>query len=122
MDQIKVSDQWNFYQAKGIKEAVLDSEIELLRGQHHNVNAKDKEKMKQYQEDQEKISEEAKKYQETSEDHLKHHMVFARAVTLFQVAIAVGAIAALTRRKSFWFISMGFGTIGIVFFILGFLG
>jgi hypothetical protein len=38
------------------------------------------------------------------------------------VAIAVGAIAALTRRKSFWFISMGFGTIGIVFFILGFLG
>ena len=38
-----------------------------------------------------------------------------------QEELAMGAIAALTRRKMFWFVSMGFGGIGLVFFVIGFL-
>ena len=33
-----------------------------------------------------------------------------------------GAIAALTRKRPFWFVSMGFGAVGVVFFVLGLLG
>lgn len=121
IDRIKSSDQWSYYQSKGIKAAVLGSKIELLDSLHRNISKKDLEKVKQYKEEQDKITEEAKKFEESSEAHLKHHETLAHAVTLFQVAIAVGAIAALTRRKPFWFVSLGFGGIGAVFFLLGFL-
>jgi|SRR6185369_5003359 len=122
IERIKSSDQWAFYQAKGIKAAVLTSKVETLQALRHKVSDKEMDKIDQYKTEQEKISEEAKKCEESSEAHLKHHETFAHGVTLFQVAIAVGAISALTRKKPFWFVSMGFGAIGVVFFTLGFLG
>jgi hypothetical protein len=121
IDQIRASDQWNYYQAKGIKSAVLSSKMDLLRGEHHKVSTQDEEKISQYKDDQDKISEEAKKYEESSEAHLLHHVILARAVTLFQVAIAIGAIAALARRRAFWYVSLGFGGVGLFFFIQGLL-
>ena len=45
------------------------------------------------------------------------HQVFARSVTMFQIAISMGAISALTRRKRFWLVSLGCGVIGLIFFI-----
>ncbi len=119
LDQIKASDQWAFYQAKGIKSAVLGSKIDLLTALKHKPSEADEKKMEQYKEEQEKIGEEAKKDQEESESHLAHHEGLAHSVTLFQVAIAIGAISALTRRKPFWYVSMVFGLIGLAFFIQG---
>ena len=121
IDRIKSSDQWSYYQAKGIKSAVLSTKIELLKSFKKQVSKDDEQKIQQYKEDQDKITEEAQKNEESSENHLKHHEALAHSVTLFQVAIAMGAIAALTRRKMFWFVSIGFGAIGLVFFVLGFL-
>ncbi len=43
-------------------------------------------------------------------------------VTLFQVAISVAAISVLVRRRRFWWVSMGFGLVGFVFFIQGLMG
>ena len=119
IQRIKSSDQWSYYQSKGIKSAVLSTKIELLKSFKKPVSEQDVKKIEQYKEDQDKITEDAKKFEEDSEDHLKHHETLAHSVTLFQVAIAVGAIAALTRRKMFWFVSMGFGAIGLVFFVIG---
>jgi len=34
---------------------------------------------------------------------------------MFQIAIAVGAISVLTRRRAFWFVSLAFGAAGILF-------
>jgi hypothetical protein len=121
IDRIKSSDQWSYYQSKGIKSGILGTKIEMLKAFKKPVKQEDLKKIEQYKDDQEKISEEAKKFEESSEGHLKHHETLAHSVTLFQVAIAVGAIAALTRRKPFWFVSLGFGAIGMVFFALGFL-
>lgn len=121
IDQIKAADQWNYYQAKGIKSAVLGSKIELLKGLHHTPAPEDVQKMDQYKDDQQKISDQAKDYEDSSEQHLKHHESLAYGVTFFQVAIAVGAISALARRKVFWLVSLGFGAVGLVFLILGLL-
>ena len=38
---------------------------------------------------------------------------------MFQVAIAVGAISVLTKRREFWFVSLVFGAIGVGFLIWG---
>lgn len=81
LDQIKASDSWNYYQAKGIKAMVLGSKIELLKAQHHAVSKDDTDKMDGYKDDQEKISDQAKEEEASSEEHLKHHENLAFSVT-----------------------------------------
>jgi hypothetical protein len=36
---------------------------------------------------------------------------------LFQVAIAIGAISVLTHKRTFWYVSLVFGAIGMLFMI-----
>jgi hypothetical protein len=80
---------------------------------------------------QDKIAEEQSKekarstlatsYEDQSEEELRHHHYFEFAVALIQVAIALGAIAALAAIKPVWYVSMLAGAIGIVLFVMGFL-
>jgi Domain of unknown function (DUF4337) len=121
LQQIKAADQWNYYQAKGIKAAVLASKIELLDGLKRNISKSDLEKVKQYKDDQDGIKEKADEAEKEAGHLLGKYKGLASSVTLFQIAIAVGAISALTRRKAFWFVSLVFGGIGIAFFVVGFL-
>src|SRR5689334_19214129 len=108
VEQIQSSDQWAFFQAKGIKATVLGSKIELLEAEGKPVAEKDRQKIAEYKKEQDEIAAEARHKQEQAEQHLHRHVIFARGVTLFQIAIAVGAIAALTSRPSFWYVSLGF--------------
>ena len=121
IEQIKSSDKWAFYQAKGIKASVLGSKMELLEAEGKPVSAKDRETVIKYKKEQDEISAQAKELQEVSEAHLHRLVVFSRGVTLFQVAIAVGAIAVLTSRRPFWFVSLVFGGVGAGFLVQGWL-
>ena len=51
---------------------------------------------------------------------LEHHHLFALSVTLFQVAIALSAIALLSRQRFLWIISLFIGAGGLGIFIRGF--
>ena len=121
VEQIHASDQWSYYQAKGIKSAVLTTKLELLKALGKEAPAKDEEKVAQYKEEQDEISKDAKEKEHASESHLKHHVIFARGVTLFQVAIAVAAISVLTKRRRFFLVGLLFGLGGIVFLAQGLL-
>jgi hypothetical protein len=66
-------------------------------------------------------SAEAKRLEEDSAMEIRKHHHFEYSVALIQVAIAVGAVSALTRVKSVWFVSLLAGGIGIVLFVMGFL-
>ena len=121
VDQIRSSDKWAYYQAKGIKSSVLSSKLEILEAEGKPVSEKDRQKIADYKKDQDDISAEATEMEHSAEGHLKVHVVFARAVTLFQIAIAIGAIAALTNRRPFWFLSLIFGAVGIYFLLAGWM-
>jgi Domain of unknown function (DUF4337) len=109
IEQIRASDQWSFYQAKGIKEEIISLS-----------SSPDKEaKSAKYKSEQSEIQKEAKSSEAASHAHLEHHATLARAVTLFQISIAISAIAILTRKRFLWFISLGISGIGIFFFITG---
>src|SRR5436853_180419 len=90
MSQIEASDQWAYYQAKGIKAAVLDAKMSLSG----MPNEQDKEKAQRYQEEQSEIQKEAKEKQKQAKENFQRHETFARGVTMFQIAIAVAAISA----------------------------
>ena len=109
--QIKASDQWAYYQAKGIK-----SEIRLLlppaaaaAAKPPEVSAKEQEAIKKTAEDDEK----------QSEIHLQRHVTLASAVTYLQVAIAISAISIITRRRFLWYMGITVAVIGSYFFIRG---
>jgi Flp pilus assembly protein TadB len=109
LEQIRSSDQWNYYQAKGIKASQLASKVDLLTALGKPIDPKDRDKLKQYREDQQKIMEDAHEDERASDAHLKRHTFLSYGVTLFQVGIAVGAISVLTKLKRFWYVSMLFG-------------
>ena len=121
VDQIRSSDQWSYYQAKSIKAAVLGSKIDLLKALGKEVSPKDEEKFVQYKKEQDEITGFAEEKERASESHLQHHTIFAKGVTLFQVAIAVAAISALTRRRRFFLVGLLFGLGGLVFLTQGLL-
>ena len=66
-------------------------------------------------------SAEAKRLEEDSAAEIRKHHNFEYSVALIQVAIAVGAVSALTRVKPVWYVSLLSGAIGVVLFVLGFL-
>ncbi len=118
--QNKASDQWNFYQAKGIKKNLAQSVFE------QSGNQKQADEATRYGKEQNQIQKDAtgfeKKVEESnkeSEAFLHRHHDLAISVTFFQIAIALSAIGALLRRKSFWYLSIGLSIIGIFFLILG---
>jgi hypothetical protein len=117
MAQIEAANQWSYYQAKSIKASVLDAKMTLTE----QTTEKDKEKAAQYQEEQAEIKREAERKQHEATSHFHKHEIFARGVTMFQIAIAIAAISALTKRRRFWFGSMLFGGAGLLFLVLGWL-
>jgi hypothetical protein len=121
IEQLQSSDQWAYYQAKGIKASILASKLELLEAEGRAVAEKDRQKLAAYKMEQEEIQTLAKEKEARSKEHLGRHVVFARGVTLFQIAIAVGAISVLTNRKAFWLVSLLFGLAGAFFLLQGFL-
>jgi Mg2+/citrate symporter len=116
MSQIEASDQWAYYQAKSIKASVLDAKMALATA----PDEKDRAKAARYEEEQNEIKKEAESKQGEAKANFHQHEVFARAVTMFQIAIAVAAISALTKKRKFWFVSLLFGVAGCVFLALGF--
>lgn len=118
--QSEASDQWAYYQAKGVKSAVQDATRASWLAAGKEPPADHAEKTKRYAAEQEAIAEKAReKEKERDErsreaDHLLHaHHRYASAVALFQVAIALGAVAALTRSRPVWLGSLLVGLAGI---------
>jgi Na+-translocating ferredoxin:NAD+ oxidoreductase RnfD subunit len=115
MSQIQASDQWGYYQAKSIKAAILEAKTTLAEA----ATEKDKEKAAKYQEEQAEIKVEAEHKEAEATSNFHQHEVFARSVTMFQIAIAIAAISALTKKRRYWFVSLVFGLVGVVFLALG---
>jgi alpha-galactosidase/6-phospho-beta-glucosidase family protein len=109
LEQIHASDQWAYYQAKGIKQ-----EIQSLSN-----NADKESNISRYKSEQAEIKKEAEAAESASHQHLEHHAILARAVTLFQISIAISAIAILTRKKILWFAGLGISCVGLFYFISG---
>ncbi|MBY0479930.1 MAG: DUF4337 domain-containing protein [Chitinophagaceae bacterium] len=113
IQQIKASDQWAYYQAKGIKAEIKSLSTTTIQP--------DKEAVAKYRKEQEEIKLKAEEAEKESEKNLSQHVLLARAVTLFQIAIAGSAIAILTRKKLLWHATMVLALIGSGFFVAGLL-
>jgi hypothetical protein len=114
MNQIEASNQWNYYQAKSVKASVLDAKMSLAGAPSES----DQSKRDRYEKEQEKIKSEAEQKEAAAKSNFHKHEVFARGVTMFQIAIAIAAISALTKKRHFWIVSLLFGVVGCLFLFL----
>ncbi len=119
LEQMQATDEWAFYQAKGIKSAVLETRLQLLEAMGKPVSDGDRQKLAGYDGGQRAIEDKGHELEAESRVHMQRHSVLARSVTIFQISIAMAAIAVLVRRRSLWFVSMGFGLAGTVFLVRG---
>lgn len=127
--QAQASDQWAHYQAKGLKAAVQEATAASWEAAGRPVPERLHEASKRYAEEQTEIKKAAEEKEKERDERsaeadrlLHHHHRFANAVALFQVSIALGALAALTRSRAVWWGSLLLGLAGIPLFTLAFLG
>jgi hypothetical protein len=126
LHQSRADDAWAYYQSKGIQSVIYTTQAEAMPsadlGQKWRASAqKEAEERAIWRgkaEDEERLVE---ANDVAAERSLHVHHQFASSVTIFQVAIALAAIAALTRRPPMWWVSLGLGVIGAIFFSFGFL-
>src|SRR3989442_9340986 len=102
--QTKASDQWAYYQAKSVKGTIYASQAAAAQGSNPELASKAKQEAARYAAEEEEISKAAKELEkEVQEDSerpnhsMEHHHRFAYAVTMFQITIALAAVAALNR-------------------------
>jgi Domain of unknown function (DUF4337) len=126
--QAEASDQWAYYQAKGIKAAVAEASGTSWAAIGKPAPEQYAANQKRYLDEQKEIQVKAKELEKERDaksleaDHLLHrHHRFADAVALLQVSIALGAVAALTRNRLVWVGSIAVGLFGCVLFGLTFL-
>jgi len=121
LEEMQATDQWSFYQAKGIKLAILQGNVEQMQADGKQVAPERTAKVEKYQTEMKAIEEKGHELEESSESHMHHHVWFARGVTAFQIAIAMGAIAVLARRPRLWLLSLALGLGGGTGLVLGFM-
>lgn len=122
IDQIKSSDQWAFYQSKSIKSEIASSTDKILSAMPNAAVTNDsKATIERYNLEKEEIKTKAEEHEKNSELHLTKHVTLSKAVTIFQIAIALSAIAILTRKKILWYIAMILTMGGIGFLVMGIL-
>jgi hypothetical protein len=117
--QSRASDQWAYYQAKGIKGAIALNAAQSYAAAGSKTRDSLVAQAARYTKDQGDIQIEARKL-ETERDAKSHeaegllgqHRYYAFAVALLQVAIALGAVAALTRQKTAFVVSALAGIAG----------
>jgi hypothetical protein len=124
LHQSKADDAWAHYQAKGVESVVYATQAEVatrpeLAARWRAEGDREKSERAEIRADAEHEEQLVAAQDEKSDHSLHVHHAFAQSVTIFQVAIALAAIAALTRRKSMWWVSLAMGALGAGLFVLG---
>jgi Na+/glutamate symporter len=113
----EASNQWNYYQAKSSKQNLMELALELAPAAKKDFYA---DEIKRYKSEKaeiktgaEKLEAQAKAFDEMSEAQMHQHHRWAQATTVLQVAIALAAIALLTRKVWVEYAMFGTGALGV---------
>ncbi len=114
----EASNQWNYFQSKSTKQSLA----EVSRDLTPNPVEKDKyqAKIDRYEKEKneikvvaEKLEAEASAWDQKSDEQMHQHHRWAQATTVLQVAIALAAIALLTKKKWLEYAMFAGGAIGV---------
>jgi hypothetical protein len=115
-NQAQASDQWAFFQAKGIKQSIYEQERDRLNNLGNpdaKVLASVVSRIDRYEKEKKDISTEAKKFEGRRDEAraaATHAGDAARemglATTVFQIAIALGGMCLVVKKRWLWSASL----------------
>lgn len=126
--QAKASDQWAYYQAKGVRRHNYEAFADLLSALTSKDQAKEEETRKKflqqadvYRDQQKDIEAEARKL-ETEVIHAgRRANRFNLGEVFLEIALVVTSITLLTSNRGYWVMGMVFAGLGVVVAATGFL-
>ena len=108
----EASNQWNYFQSKSTKQSLAELARDLTPAE--TEKAKYQAKIDRYEKEKNEIKTVAEKLEADAHDEQMHlHHRWAQATTALQVAIALAAIALLTRKKWLEWGMYGVATLGL---------
>ncbi|WP_434630613.1 DUF4337 domain-containing protein [Chromobacterium sp. CV08] len=133
--QSQASDQWAYYQAKGIKGNLYEMERDRLRFELDNLPAGAPAAQRQryqaaiaqaaaraerYGAERKQIEKTARALEDERNQAQRQGKPFGMAVIFLQVAILVSSIAGLFKRQRIWYAALPIGALGLLYFADGF--
>ena len=120
INQIKASDQWNYYEAKSIKQHLDVSALTQLQADNNTTNPamakavlKIQTEIAHFELDKTNIQITALAFEKKRDDAAVRGRHMGLSVTLFSVAIATASICTVTKRKPLWFAAMAMAAFAI---------
>jgi hypothetical protein len=131
MSQSQASDQWSYYQAKSIKGYLYELQRDKLvlelkagvrgaSGEYRKKITFYESEISRYKDEKEEIKNKAEGLEAQRVASQAHAGAFGMAAMFLQIAILLSSIAALMKRKYFWFLGIAAGCFGLVYFFNGF--
>ena len=127
-NQTKASDQWAYYQAKGIKQSLCELERDRLTNAGSAADAKElaglSAKIARYDSEKKEINSEAKTLESkrdearelaTKASNLARNM--GLATTIFQIAIAMGGVCLVVKKRWLWVSSLCLGIVAAILMV-----
>ena len=119
----EASNQWNYFQSKSTKQSLAEVSRDLTPREEDK--SKYQAKIDRYEKEKleiklaaEKLEAEATSWDHQSDEQMHQHHRWAQATTVLQVAIALAAIALLTKKKWLEYAMFVGGTAGVVIGLL----
>lgn len=121
----EAANQWNYYQAKSIKQSLAEMTQDLVA---EDKKPAYKTKVERYEDEKngikqvaDKLEGEVRSLDQQSEAQMHQHHRWAQATTALQVSIALAAIALLTKKKWLEYGMYSVATLGLAVGTLAFL-
>lgn len=135
LSQEQASDKWSYFQSKGMKMYIYETQKEALA--LNILRIPDSEKsvkeayqkkindfgmsIKKFEKEKAEIKKEAEQLESLRDEAQIHSKAFGMAVIFLQISILLSSIGALIKRKYLWYGAIGVGAVGIFYFLNGFL-
>ena len=121
----EASNQWNYFQAKSTKQSLAELSRDLSTGgkkeQYQAKVARYEQEKAEIKAVADRLEAEAVQWDKRSDEQMHQHHRWAQATTILQIAIAMAAIALLTRKKWLEHVMFGVAGIGLVVGVLAML-
>lgn len=136
MSQSQASDQWAYFQSKGIKAYMYQMQLDRLEvelrgmqksaskemrdGYSHMIDDY-KKRVEKYEKEKAEIETKARELEKIRDESQLHSKAFGMAVIYLQIAILLSSIAGLLKKKPVWYGGLATGVVGLVYFADGFM-
>jgi hypothetical protein len=114
----EASNQWNYFQAKSTKQSLAELSRDLSPGGKKELY---QAKVARYEQEKaeikaaaDRLEAEAVQWDKRSDEQMHQHHRWAQATTVLQIAIAMAAIALLTKKKWLEYVMFGVAGIGLI--------